>query len=95
MCSLYTLRYIPGEHVAACCSLGSNDMLMMDACEVEYQVGAGRWGSGGCRALAVGKALTVRPPACSYSHPGYSDWLEAKVSLAGLKTVHSRVITHS
>lgn len=27
-------------------SLGSNDMLMMDACEVEYQVGAGRRGNG-------------------------------------------------
>lgn len=81
--------------MAACGSLGSNDMLMKDACEVEYQVGAGRWESGGCRALAVGKALTVRPPAYSHSRPGYSDWLEAKVILAGLKTVHSRVITHS
>lgn len=81
--------------MAARGSLGSNDMLMKDACEVEYQAGAGRWGSGGCRALALCKALTVRPPAYSHSRPGYSDWLEAKVSLAGLKTVHSRVITHS
>lgn len=56
--------------MAARGSLGSNDMLMMDACEVEYQVGAGRRGSGGCRALAVGNALTFRPPAYSHSRPG-------------------------
>lgn len=81
--------------MAACGSLGSNDMLMMDACEVEYQVGAGRWGSGGCVAVAMGKALTVRPPAYSHSCPGYSGWLKAKVSVVGLETVHSQVITHS
>lgn len=70
-------------------------MLVMDACEVAYLVGAGRWGSGGCRALAVGKALTVRPPAYSHGRSGYSDWLQAKVSLAGPETVHSPAITHT
>lgn len=60
-------------------------MLMMDACEVGYQVGAGRRGSGGCRAVAMGKALTVRPPAYSRSCPGYSGWLQAKVSVAWVR----------
>lgn len=81
--------------MAACGSLGSDDMVMMDACGVEYQVAARHWGSGGCRAAAVGTALTVIPPAYSHSCPGYSGWLGAKVTTAGLGTVHSRLITHS
>lgn len=67
----------------------------MDAREVGYQVGAGRWGGGGCRAVGTGAAPTVRPPACSRSCPGYSGWLQAKVSVAGLESVHSPAITHS
>lgn len=59
------------------------------------KLGQGAGESGGCHALAVGNAVTVRPPAYSHGRPGYSDWLEAKVSLAGLETVHSRAITHS
>lgn len=78
-----------------CGCMGSDDTLMMDACEVGYRVGAGRWGSGGCRAVAMGKALTVRPPAYSRSCPGCSGWLQAKVSVAGLETVHSQVTAHS
>lgn len=60
-------------------SLGSNDMNMMDADGVEYQVGAEHWGSEGCREVGVGTALTVRPPAYSHSCPGYDGWLGAKV----------------
>lgn len=88
----HTLCCIPGERVAACGSLGSDDMLMMDASGVGYQVGAGHWGSGGCHtvvAVVVGTALTVRPPAYSHSCPGYRGWLGAKVSTARLGTVHS------
>ncbi|TNN87488.1 hypothetical protein EYF80_002205 [Liparis tanakae] len=44
------------ERVAACGRLGSDDVVVMDACGVWYQVGAGRWGSGGCRAVAAGRA---------------------------------------
>lgn len=74
--------------MAACGSLGSDDMLLMDACVVGYHILAGHWGSGGCRVVAAGTALTVRPPAYSHSCPGYSIWLGAKVSTAGLGTVH-------
>ena len=42
-----TLCCIPGERVAACGSLESYDMVMMDVRGVEYQAGAGHRGSGG------------------------------------------------
>lgn len=43
--------------MAVCGSLGSDDIVVMDVRGVEYQVGAGHWGSGGLLCGGGGHSL--------------------------------------
>lgn len=76
-------------------SLGSHDTLVMDASGVEESSQGRALGKRGCREAAVGTALTVRPPAYSYSCPGYNGWLGAKVSKTGLTRDRSQLNDHT
>lgn len=76
-------------------SLGGDDTLVMDASGVEESSRGRALGKRGCGEAAVGTALTVRPPAYSYSCPGYNGWLGAKVSTTGLTRDRSQLNDHT